>query len=261
MQATKLNVNIRTLLANCEELAKDEVNYWRLKKFIKSLDTMIEELGGMEEQVSYSVDSVNCPLRYNKNYLCSSYSNEKIPDYSKRVQHLKKLTNYIDSPISGNRKRISGHLKTAVETGDEALKEVNQLNQTRQYVELRKELLQDDSLRRRKPLEDNTGDQGEAVKFIRDNQEKITEHMLSLTRNLKEQTETANKIIRKDTEMMSRSAGMTDRNISALNKETEKLEDHSRNAWKCWMWLMIVFVIVTFIGMVLFMKIVKKKKY
>ncbi|XP_073837447.1 vesicle transport protein Use1 [Musca autumnalis] len=239
MQATKLNVNIRTLLANCEELAKDEANYWRLKKFIKSLDTMIDELGSMDD----------------------SYSNEKIPDYSQRVQHLKKLTNYIDSPTSANRRRISGHFKTAVETGDDALKEVNQLNQTRQYVELRKELLQDDSLRRRKPLEDDSGDQGEAVKFIRDNQEKITEHMLSLTRNLKEQTETANKIIRKDTEMMSRSAGMTERNISALNKETEKLEDHSRNAWKCWMWLMIVFVIVTFIGMVLFMKIVKKKKY
>lgn len=47
--ATKLKVNIRTLLANCEELAKDEVNFWRLKKFIKSLDTMIDELKNMEE--------------------------------------------------------------------------------------------------------------------------------------------------------------------------------------------------------------------
>lgn len=47
--ATKLNVNIRTLLANCEELAKEETNYWRLKKFIKSLDTMIDELKSMEE--------------------------------------------------------------------------------------------------------------------------------------------------------------------------------------------------------------------
>lgn len=173
------------------------------------------------------------------------------------MEQLKALTNYIDSPPA-NLNRVSTRLK--VVEADEALKEMNQLNQSKQYAELRKELLQDDSLRRRKNLEDR-GEQSEAVKYIRDNQEKITEHMLSLTKNLKEQTETANKIIKKDTEMMSRSAGMTDRNISALNKETEKLEDHSRNAWKCWMWLMIVFVIVTFIGMVLFMKIVKKKKY
>lgn len=47
--ATKLNVNIRTLLANCEELAKEEANFWRLKKFIKSLDTMIDELKNMEQ--------------------------------------------------------------------------------------------------------------------------------------------------------------------------------------------------------------------
>lgn len=49
--STKLNVNIRTLLSNCEELSKDEENYWRLKKFIKSLDTMIEELKEFDELV------------------------------------------------------------------------------------------------------------------------------------------------------------------------------------------------------------------
>ncbi|XP_075162631.1 vesicle transport protein Use1 [Haematobia irritans] len=234
--STKLNVNIRTLLANCDELVKDESNYWRLKKFIKSLDTMIDELNCMDD--AHGID--------------------KIPEYKERLQRLKSLTNYIDSPPQASRTK---RLREAAETSDSILKEMNQLNQSKQYVELRRELLQEDTLRRRRPMEDSSGDQSEAVKYIRDNQEKITEHMLSLTRNLREQTETANKIIKKDTEMMSRSSGMTDRNISALNKETEKLEDHSRNAWKCWMWLMIIFVIVTFIAMVLFMKIVKKKKY
>lgn len=88
----------------------------------------------------------------------------------------------------------------------------------------------------------------EAAKYYTNAQEKITDHMLSLTRNLKEQTETANKIIRRDTEVVSRSAGMADRNINSLGKEAEKLEQHSKKAYKCWLWLMIVFVIVTFIG-------------
>lgn len=47
--ATKLNVNIRTLLANCEDLAKSEDNFWRLQKFLKSLDTMVAELAAMDE--------------------------------------------------------------------------------------------------------------------------------------------------------------------------------------------------------------------
>lgn len=49
--ATKLNVNIRTLLTNCEDLAKSEDNFWRLQKFLKSLSIMISELEAMAEWV------------------------------------------------------------------------------------------------------------------------------------------------------------------------------------------------------------------
>lgn len=109
----------------------------------------------------------------------------------------------------------------------------------------------EDTIRRRKPDETitNADNMNEAVKYYNEAQEKITEHMLSLTRNLKEQTETANRIIKKDTEIASRSTNMADRNINSLNKENEKLAEHSRNAWKCWMWLMFAFVITVFIGM------------
>ncbi|XP_054732080.1 vesicle transport protein USE1 isoform X1 [Anastrepha obliqua] len=236
--ATKLNVNIRTLLSNCEELAKDEANYWRLKKFIKSLDTMIEELKDHDD----------------------IGSNLKIPDYTKRLNALKILTNYFDSPPPV--KSLRSKLRPAHETGDDALKEMQQLQSSKHYADLRKELLNEDQLRRRRPDESATNASGmnEAVKYYNEAQEKITEHMLSLTRNLKEQTETANRIIKKDTEIVSKSTSMADRNINSLNKETEKLAEHSRNAWKCWMWLMFAFVITVFIGMVLFMKVMKKKK-
>ncbi|XP_036336538.1 vesicle transport protein USE1-like [Rhagoletis pomonella] len=236
--ATKLNVNIRTLLTNCEELAKDEANYWRLKKFIKSLDTMIEELKGCDD----------------------IGSNLKVPDYTKRLNDLKALTNYIDSPPPV--KSLRSKLRPAYEIGDDALKEVQQLQSSKHHADLKKDLLRDDTLRRRKPDDSPTSaeNMGEAVKYYSEAQEKITEHMLSLTRNLKEQTETANRIIKRDTEIVSKSTNMADRNINSLNKETEKLEEHSRNAWKCWMWLMFAFVIAVFVGMVLFMKIMKKRK-
>lgn len=58
---------------------------------------------------------------------------------------------------------------------------------------------------------------------------------------------------------MSSSAKLTDRNFSSLTSETEKLQDHSKRAWKCWMWLMIAVVMVIFVCMVLFMKVMKKK--
>lgn len=46
---TKLEINVRTLIVQCEDLTKDDTNNWLLKKYIKSLDTMIRELENGEE--------------------------------------------------------------------------------------------------------------------------------------------------------------------------------------------------------------------
>lgn len=42
--ASKLEANIRSLVTHCEELVQDEADSWMLKSYIKSLDTLIEEL-------------------------------------------------------------------------------------------------------------------------------------------------------------------------------------------------------------------------
>ncbi|XP_055911708.1 vesicle transport protein USE1 [Eupeodes corollae] len=231
---TKLEINLRSLLVTCEELVKDETNFWRLKKFIKSMDVMIEELQEYEDARTLS----------------------SISDYCKRLQNLKTQTNYIDSPPLLTTESSHSHNRMAAENVDDVIREVRQLQNSKHYSDIRKELINDDNLRSRKPKEQ--GQSNEALKYHNDVQEKITEHMLSLTRSLKEQTETANRIIKRDTEVVSRSTNMTDKNINSLVKENEKLQEHSRNAWKCWTFLMFGSVIFIFIGMVLFMKIVKK---
>ncbi|XP_055845923.1 vesicle transport protein USE1 [Episyrphus balteatus] len=229
---TKLEINLRSLLSTCEELVKDETNFWRLKKFIKSMDVMIEELQEYEDARTLS----------------------SISDYCKRLQSLKTQTNYIDSPPL--LAETSSHNRMANENVDDVIREVRQLQNSKHYSDIRKELINDDNLRSRKPQEQ--GQSNEALKYHNDVQEKITEHMLSLTRSLKEQTEIANRIIKRDTEVVSKSTNMTDKNINSLTKENEKLQEHSKNAWKCWTFLMFGSVIFIFIGMVLFMKIVKK---
>lgn len=47
--ASKLEINIRSLIVNCEELVKEASNNWMVKKYIKSLDTMIAELESSDE--------------------------------------------------------------------------------------------------------------------------------------------------------------------------------------------------------------------
>lgn len=71
--------------------------------------------------------------------------------------------------------------------------------------------------------------------------------MLLLAKNLKEQTETANKIIKRDTEVVQTSSKLTEKNFGSLKKESDKLQEHSKRAWKCWMWLMMGLVMAIFI--------------
>ncbi|KAL5290086.1 USE1 family protein [Megaselia abdita] len=214
---SKLEVRFRSLLINCEELSNDELNYPRIRKFIRSLERMMEELREFHDSDS-----------------------QMISNYYFRLNNLKTITNFTEMPPSGTEK--INKMKSKV---NEAL-ENRQIENSKLFSLLRKELINDDTLRRRKPGEGS--DMEQAMKYYSDTQEKIAENMLLLTQNLKEQTETANRIIRKDTYVVKRSAEISDKNLNSLTKEADKLQDHSKNAFKCWMWIMIIFVMAVFIG-------------
>lgn len=91
---------------------------------------------------------------------------------------------------------------------DHIVKEINQLQDAKYTNALRRDLLgisanDPNGLRKRLPGSvAGSDDMNQAMKHHTNLQEKIAEDMLALTRNLKDQTETANKIIRRDTEVI-----------------------------------------------------------
>lgn len=125
-----------------------------------------------------------------------------IDEYRTRCQNLKQQTNYVEPP------KLASKLKSKSKTdSNDILKEVNQLQDAKYTSSLRRDLLgisANDSSDLRKRATANGGgseDMTQAMKHHVNMQEKIAEDMLALTRNLKEQTQTANKIIRKDTDV------------------------------------------------------------
>lgn len=99
-------------------------------------------------------------------------------------------------------------LKTNLVSSDSVVQEINQLQDAKYTNSLRRDLLganatESNRLRKRVTGSGSGGgdDMNQAMKHHANLQGKITEDMLALTRNLKEQTETANRIIRKDTEV------------------------------------------------------------
>lgn len=58
----------------------------------------------------------------------------------------------------------------------------------------------------------------------------------------------ANAVIKKDIGMLEKSDKLTDINAVKLKKESLKLEEHANSKWRCWVWLIIAFVLIVFLS-------------
>lgn len=80
----------------------------------------------------------------------------------------------------------------------------------------------------------------------RNMQEKVAENMIIMTKNIKEHALTASEIIKNDVAMLEKTDKLTEINSTKLKSESSKLEEHSKSTWRCWLWVMIAFVLIVF---------------
>ncbi|XP_063226086.1 vesicle transport protein USE1 [Bacillus rossius redtenbacheri] len=246
MGMSRLEINFRRLLSQCEQLAKDDQqNNWRLEKYVGSLDEMVADL----------------------QKLPSKPEKDTMSEYVRRVTFLKRLIETNKLPSLAEKVVAAQMLSHGPATStDTASKEIHQKTTAKYSRELRGQLFNsgkaqesEDNVRQRKGKA-STEDLDVLLKYHHSMQEKIAEDMLLLARNLKEQSQLANTIIKKDTETVQKSSQQADNNLDKLKVASDRLGEHSRRAWKCWLWVMIAAVVVIFIYTVLFMKLFKKSK-
>ncbi|XP_037789576.1 vesicle transport protein USE1-like [Penaeus monodon] len=87
-------------------------------------------------------------------------------------------------------------------------------------------------------------------KMLNDEQkrEKMVEDMIIMTREWKEQSRIANKIIKKDIDALDKSSKVADSNQTHLKVEANRLAEYNKRACNFWIWIMIIIVCFTFIG-------------
>eukprot|EP00094_Tigriopus_californicus_P005457 TCALIF_05259-PA protein Name:"Similar to use1 Vesicle transport protein USE1 (Danio rerio)" AED:0.05 eAED:0.05 QI:0/0.75/0.6/0.8/0.75/0.6/5/1028/284 len=143
---------------------------------------------------------------------------------------------------------------------DPLAREIFQKASQRQPMEERRELLgqSDAELRQRKPAPVD-GALEDLMKVHQDAQEQVAEEMLKLTRSLKEQSMAAGEIIRNDTASLERTNELAEANRTRLGLESERLNKHTQQLCRWWIWLIIFLVTVTFVAMVMIMKIFRKR--
>ncbi|CAG9564030.1 unnamed protein product [Danaus chrysippus] len=251
---SRLEMNIRQLLNKCELIAKQEPidSNCRLKHYVESLNEMLTEIK-------------TSPDKPPKDLLA---------EYSKRAAFLKGLiqTASLNSPIEKLEAVQQLSHGAATMSTDSPAQEIHQKTVAKYGVELRSELfgLEDnnDTLRQRNIIKaanftSNSTSQEDIdslLKYHQNMQEKVAENMVMLTKSLKEQSQIASTIIKADTEALKKSSDLTDRNLSSLKVESDRLQEHSRSAWKCWLWIMLAVVMVIFINNPLNLHLARKSQ-
>ncbi|ERL95495.1 vesicle transport protein USE1 [Dendroctonus ponderosae] len=169
------------------------------------------------------------------------------------VQEVKQISGTPIESIKSYQRRVR-NIKTLL-----GLTTISKYEEFNDPQSMRDELL---GLRQRIATRDKceSNDLDQVLKFEEDKQTKIADDVLGFVTNLKEQSQAASRIIKQDTEVVINATQISDKNLTKLGAESAKLTEHSNRAWKCWLWIMLAVVLVVFINMVLFMKLIKKNK-
>ncbi|XP_062869049.1 vesicle transport protein USE1 [Trichomycterus rosablanca] len=255
MAASRLEINFIRLLSRCETLAaeKRSESEWRLEKYVGALEEMLVALR----------KSLSKPTA------------EILTDYTRKVDFLKGLIEAEKLPSStekalANQFLAPGRTPTISSERMVASKTVHMQSKARCTGEMRSELfntaaasagLSESDVRHRSrggtsaDGRESAAELDAVLQHHHNAQEKLAEEMLSLARNLKNNTLAAQNIIKQDNQTLSHSMRQADQNFEKLKTESERLEQHAKKSVNWLLWLMLILVSFMFISMILFIRL------
>ncbi|KAK1157060.1 vesicle transport protein USE1-like [Acipenser oxyrinchus oxyrinchus] len=249
---SRLETNFIRLLSRCESMASEKRGdtEWRLEKYVSALEEM---LAALKKSTSKPVP-------------------EALTDYTRKVEFLKglleaeKLTSPTEKALA-NQFLAPGRTPTTGKERTSASKTVHLQTKARCTGEMRNELLgttsntgaADGELRNRRgtALEERQSatELDTVLQHHHNIQEKLAEEMLSLARNLKNNSLAAQNVIKLDNQTLTQSMRMADVNFEKLKTESERLEQHTKKSVNWLLWIMLIVVCFIFISMILFIRI------
>lgn len=148
-----------------------------------------------------------------------------------------------------------------ITTGQAITSQIHQKTLENHNEQIRAQLFGQDenSKLRKRNLPPAENDLDFLMKAHQEAQEQIAEEMISLTKALKEQSLAAKEVILKDTGVIEKASEIVDKNSERLKNETDRIEEHAKFSCRCWIWLLLAIVTMTFVAMVWVMKLFRKR--
>ncbi|KAK7492658.1 hypothetical protein BaRGS_00016137 [Batillaria attramentaria] len=242
--STRLEINFNRLLHRCEAMAADKASKdWRLEKYI----------GALQDQLFDMKKAHSRPPQ------------ETLNEYQKKVELLKGLTEVEKMPSGAEKVLATERLQPVPSTpASTPARQLQARAKVQSQEDMRQELLgtsrsdQDSDLRHRNV--GGGGDESDIDQLLQHHhrmQERLAEEMLEHARALKRNVSDTGRVVKDDLKKLGDSTRQADTNYGKLQAESERLEGYTQScSW--WVWLMLVLVILTFLAMVVFMKIFPK---
>lgn len=246
---TKQEINIRRLLRISEAMAKNDVSTnWKLEKYTETLADMIEKLADSAFKLP----------------------RDTIGEYIKRVDFLKniigtsKLKDAVEKVVATQMVSTAIYSTDEYHHGSNIMTLIHQKTSSKYNQELRSELFKptgkkDQELSNSTVDTDNDDSISAVLKHNSKMHENIANNILLLTCSMREHATIASGIIRRDIRTLENSNKLTEGNHLNLKSESLKLSEHTKSNWRCWVWIMVAFVLIVFFNMILFMKVARKK--
>uniref|UniRef100_A0A3Q3XNN1 Vesicle transport protein USE1 n=1 Tax=Mola mola TaxID=94237 RepID=A0A3Q3XNN1_MOLML len=247
--ASRLEINFIRLLSRCESIASEKrgEKEWRLEKYVGALEEMLVAL-----RKCHSKPTAEALTEYTRKV-----------DFLKGLLEAEKLSSTTEKALA-NQFLAPGRTPTIASERMPATKTVHMQTKARCTGEMRDELLgtvgrgahcETDLRNRRGAPLDERQSAAELEAVMQHHHNLLTEDMLNLVRNLKNNTLAAHNIIKQDNQTLGQSMRHADLNFEKLKTESERLEQHTKKSVNWLLWLMLILVSFTFINMILFIRI------
>lgn len=232
-------VDFLRLLRQSQRIADQKS--WRLERYVDSLSEYLDKL---------------------RNQNVNQLSRDTLEEYGRKIQFLKGIIETEKLP-SAEKRLLAAELLAP----DRETKAAHLITRNRYHEQMRQELLLSNCYRT------STGGTGVSKGNRRiggkvsDNKENdetdvnedITQNLLELTNNIRENMRAAQDIIQKDNETLAKVASSADGAGVKMLKNTDKLSEFVRKGYQCCMWVALILVTCSFLMMVVFIRLFPKQ--
>ncbi|XP_076465254.1 vesicle transport protein USE1-like isoform X2 [Babylonia areolata] len=240
--STRLEINFNRLLHRCETMAEDKTQKsWRLEKYI----------GALQDQLAQMKKAHSRPAP------------EALTEYHKKVEFLKGLIEVEKMPVGSEKVMAAERLQPVTSVPASApSRQLQARAKVQSQEDMRQELLGSKGMQevRQRGLKGGSGEESEIDSLLQHHhrmQERLADEMLAHARVLKQNVTNAGRVVKEDVKKLGETTKVTESNYGRLQKESDRLEGFTQScSW--WVWIMLFFVIITFLAMIVFMKIFPK---